>query len=212
MKPFLAAALLLAAVPAQTRICVSGVVVTSGFTICQQGETHRLADTSVYLRSSTVNLNAFLGQNVRVDGTDIGLLCRVLDVTAATPAPATLELCGTPMPGCSIKFKVGPGAVGSYALAASFGSGILPLGCSPPDMLDGTWLLGSPAVTIVVAPFSGPFGEYTWPLPNNPSLQGVSLRFQGARQDTAPVGPAQFTNVLPVQLVPFMPPCGSINC
>lgn len=209
MRFLLAATLLLAAVPAQTRICVSGVVEDAGFTICMQGETHRLADTPVYLRSNTINLASFLGQNVRVDGIDIGLMCRVLDVTAVTPAPATLELCGTPMPGCSIKFKVGPFGVGLWALAASFGSGFLPLGCSPPDFLDGTWLLGSPAVTLVVAPFSGPFGEFTWPLPNSPSLQGISLRFQGARQDT---GPVQFTNVLPVLLVPFMPPCGSLNC
>jgi hypothetical protein len=51
-----------------------------------------------------------------------------------------------------------------------------------------------------------------WPLPNDPSLQGVHLRFQGARQDIGPVGPVQLTNVLPVTLVPFLPPCGSINC
>ena len=211
MKSIFAAALLLAAVPAQN-ICVTGVLEPSGFTICMQGETHHLADTPVFLRSNTINLNAFLGQNVRVEGTDIGLLCRVLDVTSATPAGATLELCGTPMPGCSIKLKVGPGAIGQWALAASFGSGFLPLGCAPPDMLDGTWLLGTPAVTLVVAPFTGPFGEYIWPLPNDPSLQGIQLMFQGARQDFGPIGPIQFTNVLPVQLIPFMPPCGSINC
>ena len=78
--------------------------------------------------------------------------------------------------------------------------------------LDGTVLLGSPAITLVVAMFSGPFGEYVWALPNDPSLSGVQLQFQGARQDIGPVGPIQLTNVLPVQLVPFLPPCGSINC
>lgn len=212
MKCLLAASFLLAIAPAQSRVCITGVVEAVGPTICMQGETHRLAATSVYLRSNVINLGQFVGQNVRVDGNDIGLLCHVLDVTAVSPARARLELCGTPMPGCSIKLKVGPGAIGRYALAVSFGPGYLPLGCSPPDFLDGTWLLGSPAITLVVATFGGPFGEYVWPIPNNPSLQGVQLRFQGARQDIGPVGPVEFTNVLPVGLVPFMPPCGSINC
>jgi len=212
MKAILLASLLAGLASAQSSVCVTGLVQAVGPTICMQGETHVLAGTQVYLRSNLLNLNQFLGQLVRIEGNDIGLVCHVLDVSAVRPAPATLTSCGTPMPGCSMKLKVGPGAIGRYALVASFGSGFQPMGCSPPDWLDGTLLLGSPSYTLAFAMFGGPFGEYVWPIPNQPSLQGVQIWFQGVRQDIGPVGPIELTNVLRVQLVPFMPPCGSINC
>jgi len=192
---------------------VSGVVEpVGGPTICMQGETHRLADTTVMLKSSLVNLSQYVGQLVRVEGRDVGLVCNVLDVTAVTPTYAQLETCGTPMPGCPIKVKVGPGAIGRYAILASFGPGFLPIGCAPPDFVDGTMLLRSPAITLVVAMFPGPYGEFVWQIPNQPSLQGVQIWFQGARQDIGPVGPVQLTNSVRLLIVPFMPPCGGINC
>jgi len=212
MKSLLSLSLCAAAV-AQAPVCLSGTVQpVGGPTICMQGETHRLVDTSVLLKSSTVNLNQYVGQLVRIEGRDIGLVCNVIDVTAVTPTYAQLAICGTPMPGCQIKVKVGPGAIGQYAILASFGTGFLPIGCAPPDFVDGTMLLRSPALTLVVAMFPGPYGELVWQIPNQPSLQGVQIWFQGARQDVGPVGPVQLTNSARILIVPFMPPCGGINC
>jgi hypothetical protein len=197
---------------AQT-VCVSGVVQPVNTpTICMQGETHLLAGTPVFLRSATIALQQYVGQNVRVEGVDIGLVCRVLDVSAVGPAPAELAMCGTPMPGCSLRFKVTPGAIGQYGLFGSLASGMEPLGCAPPAGLDGTLLLDWPIHTFVVALFPGPVGDYVWPLPNTPSVQGVQVFVQGARQDLGPVGPIQFTNALRFTIVPFMPPCGGVNC
>lgn len=212
MKHLLSTLVLAAAAIAQTPVCVTGVVQPVGPTICMQGETHMLADTQIMLRSQLVNLQQYVGQLVRVEGNDIGLMCRVLDVAAVAPAPATLESCGTPMPGCQMKFKVQPGAIGRYALVASLSPGFQPWGCSPPDWIDGSLLVGTPSVTLVVAMFPGPSGDYVWQIPNTPSLAGVALWFQGARQDIGPVGPVQLTNTLRVVLVPFMPPCGGIGC
>ncbi|HEX6812856.1 MAG TPA: hypothetical protein VF384_14615 [Planctomycetota bacterium] len=213
MKTILAMASFAAFAATQSQVCVSGVVqpVTSP-TICMQGETHYLAGTSLFLRSTVVPLAQFVGQNVRVQGPDIGLVCRVLDVTAIFPAPARLESCGTPMPGCSMRFKLTPGAIGQYGLFGSLGPGFAPLGCAPPDVFDGSLLLGWPLHTFVIALFTGPAGDYVWPLPNTPAIQGVQVWMQGARQDIGPIGPIQFTNLVRFTIVPFMPPCGGINC
>lgn len=213
MKHVLSTVLFAAAVAAQSPVCATGVVQpVTGPTICMQGETHTLLGTQVMLRSQLVNLQQYVGQLVRVEGPDIGVTCRVLDVAAVTPARATLVSCGTPMPGCPMKFKVGPGAIGRYALVVSFRAGYQPFGCAPPDWIDGTLLLGSPAITLVVAMFPGPSGDYVWQIPNSPSLVGTRLWFQGARQDIGPVGPVELTNTVPVVLSPFMPPCGGIGC
>lgn len=215
MHRTLLAALLASAavVPAQSPVCATGVIEpVGGPSICQQGETHRLAGTRVLLRSSTVNLATHVGQNVRIEGVDIGLLCTVVEVNVVTAPLATLEHCGTPMPGCAVKFKVGPGAIGRWALLASFGQAFQPLGCVGRDFLDGTLLLTLPAVTVGFGMFTGPFGEVVLAIPNVPALSGTTLWLQGARQDIGPVGPVEFTNSEVLQLVPFMPPCGGINC
>lgn len=197
---------------AQT-ICVSGVVQpVPGPTICMQGETHYLAGTQVYLRSSAVPLAQLVGQNVRLEGLDVGLVCRVIDVSAAAPASARLTYCGTPMPGCSLRFKVEPGAIGMYGLFGSLAPAFVPLGCAPPSSIDGTLLLDAPIHVFVVAFFPGPSGDYVWAIPNIPSVAGTQVWFQGARQDIGPVGPIEFTNAQRILIAPFMPPCGGINC
>jgi hypothetical protein len=213
MKTMLFAALLATAAAAQTPVCVSGVVLpVGGPTICMQGETHILEGTRVYLRSATVDLTRWVGQLVRVEGTDIGLVCNVIDVAQVTNAHAVLRHCGTPMPGCTIKLQVGPGALGQWALFASFAPGFLPLGCAPPGFtLDGTLLLQSPTV-LAIGMFPGPWGELLVPIPSTPALQGLRVWFQGARRDIGPIGPAQLTNSEVITIVPFMPPCGGINC
>lgn len=198
---------------AQRPFCITGVVepVVSA-TVCMQGETHRIAGTGVYLRSSLVNLAPYVGQVVRVTGSDIGLTCRVVDVFTVSAPPAQLTGCGTPMPGCPIRLRVGPASLGQWALFGSFTSGFVPLGCSPPDGIDGTILLGLPTFALASGLLTGTGGEHTIQIPAVPALAGVRVWFQGARQDLGPVGPPQLTNVVEMQLVPFMPVCGPVNC
>jgi hypothetical protein len=214
MRTLIFVGLLLTTAAAQSPVCASGVVrPVTGPTICMQGETHMLADTRLYLRSATIDLNRYNNQLVRIEGTDIGVTCRVVAVSAVYDAPAVLRHCGTPMPGCPIKLQVGPGALGRWALFASFGQGVLPLGCAPPGFwLDGTFFLAVPAETLSLGFFGGAWGEYTIPIPAIMSLAGMRLWFQGARQDIGPIGPVQFTNAEQITVVPFMPPCGGINC
>ena len=49
-------------------------------------------------------------------------------------------------------------------------------------------------------------------LPADLSLTGVSLWFQGARQDIGPVGPLQATNAVCFTILGPSPPCISPGC
>lgn len=205
-------ALLAPPVPAQGPVCVTGRVVPVGPTICQQGETHMLECARVFLRSSSVNLARYNGQIVRIEGRDIGLLCTVLDVNRVTPAPATLIRCGSPSPGCPIKLKVCPGAIGRWWLFGSFRPGFRPVDCQGMRFFaDGSLLLGVPGVTLVSGMPLGTCGELTINIPADPALTGLQAWFQGVRQDIGPVGPLQLTNAECVTLLP-MRPCSVPNC
>lgn len=202
------------ALAGQTPVCVSGLLEpVPGPTICQQGETHWFAAARVYLRSNTVNLASFAGQVVQVEGPDIGLLCRVIDVRrVAAPAPALLVSCGSPMAGCPVRVEVqGPG-LGFAILAASTGAGFQPLGCGGLGALEGTLLLGSPAVVLVAGTTgTGELGV-TIPIPLQNALVGVGILFQGAHATIGPVGPLHLTNVERIVVSPLLPPCLPITC
>lgn len=200
---------LVATTPAQ--VCLNGVLEpVGGPTICQQGETHLVSGTRVYLRSRTVDLNRWNGQLVRIEGSDISVTCRVLDVTQVTLPTAVLRLCGSPSPGCPVKLTVGPGAIGQWLLFGSFQQGYQPFGCTFP--VDGTLLLGGAISTVSGGMFGGPSGDTVIFIPLNPALVGLRVLFQGARQDIGPIGPPQLTNVELLVLSPFMPPCQPLNC
>ncbi len=214
MRAAFLAALLCAAANAQGSVCLTGEVVpVGGPTICMQGETHRIQHTRVFLKSSVLDLNRFNGMVVRISGRGIGVTCTVIDVVDVQLPRAVLTRCGSPSPGCPIKLKLCPGGLGRWWLWGSFsGPGYLPIGCVPPDFIDGTVLLGLPAITIVHGTVIGLCGEYILRIPNDPSLVGVRAWFQAARQDIGPVGPITISNVEFLQLAPFMPPCAPINC
>lgn len=199
---------------AQSPLCITGVVeAVGGFTICMQGETHRIAGTRVYLRSALVNLNQHVGQLVHITGSDIGITCRVVDVFTVSAPRALLTGCGTPMPGCPYRLRVGPAALGQWALFGAFTDGFVPVGCTPPDSIDGTILLGQPTFALASGLLTGTgSGDHTIQIPAVPALAGVRVWFQGARQDIGPVGPPQLTNVVEILMVPFMPVCGPVNC
>lgn len=203
------ALLLATAIPAQ--VCLNGVLEpVGGPTICQQGETHLVAGTRVYLRSRTVDLNRWNGQLVRIEGNDISVTCRVLEVTQVTPPTAVLRWCGSPSTGCPVKLTVGPGAIGQWLLFGAFQQGYQPLGCVFP--VDGTLLLGGTIATVNGGMFGGPSGDTVIFIPLSPALVGMRVLFQGARQDIGPLGPPQLTNLELLVLSPFMPPCQPLGC
>ena len=202
-----------AALAAQAPVCVSGIVEpVPGPTICQNGETHWFAAASVYLRSSTVNLAALVGHTVQVQGTDVGLLCHVIDVQqVADPAPVAMSSCGSPMLGCPVRLRVSGPGLGFAVLAGSVARAFQPLGCSGPGPT-GTILLGPPIVTLV----SGTTGlgtiDVLVPIPPNPALQGVSVWFQGAHMTIGPIGPIVTSDVVRIVVTPLLPPCAPTNC
>ncbi|HET6202425.1 MAG TPA: hypothetical protein VFI25_06450 [Planctomycetota bacterium] len=176
MIPRLACALVLVGSGASAQVIVNGIVQpVPGPTICMQGETHLLECTSVFLRSSTIDLNNFVGQTVRVTGVDVGLLCTVIEVTSAVPAGVTLDFNGAPTPGGTVAFTVcvftsNPPHV--YALFVSPSSGYLPL-----DPILGTALLGPPVV-LFGAGFTFGCSNVPVSIPPDPSLVGASFWIQ----------------------------------
>src|SRR5262245_49385030 len=135
MNRSLAPALLFLASPALAQtgvpIKVTGIVQpVPGPTICMQGETHFLECTSVYLKSSTVNLNAWVGQTVNVTGVDVGITCHVIDVTSVATSGVTLSWSGAATPGGTITFSCcvfGPNPPHPFFLYFSNASGFFPI-------------------------------------------------------------------------------------
>lgn len=198
---------------AQT-VCVTGELQpVPGPTLCQQGETHWLPAEEVYLRSTGVNLQQYVGRTVTVHGTDIGLLCRVLDVRQVDdPAPVQLVSCGSPSLSCPFRVAVqGPG-IGFAVLAASFSRGFTPLGCPVNDPIQGTLLLGAPAEIVALGPTGTGNLGLTIQIPANNALVGATVVFQGAHNTIGPVGPVILSNLVELRVTPLLPPCGAINC
>ncbi len=209
----LSVALCASFLPAQLAgtVCITGrLEPVQGFTICQQGETHHLADTAVYLKSSTVNMVPFEGQIVHVVGRDIGVTCRVLDVSQITPAAATLTWCGSPSTCCPIKLKLCPGGIGRGVVVAGTTTTFQPVGCGATGFLDGTLLIAN-SVPIWVGVL-GTCADIPISVPCDNSLVGAAVLFQGARQDIGPIGPLVLTNVVRIVLAPYLPPCAPTNC
>ena len=198
---------------ASAQVCVTGVIETApAISVCQQRLTHRLSSTRVHLISSTIDLNRYLGQNVRVTGRDVGVTCTVLDVSRVDPPPAELSWCGSGSTGCPLKLKVCPAGVGRYWLFLGLRVGFRPLGCGGSAPIDGSLLVQEPIIPLVGGNLGAGCGELTLPVPLDNALVGVSLFFQAARQDIGPVGPLELTNLGFVRLTPLMPPCAPTNC
>lgn len=209
----LAAIALFGATPrTQNQVCVTGVVrPESGPSICTQRYTHALENTRVKLVSRVINLDQYVGRNVKVMGPLVGVTCPIVDVAQVfDPPPATLEFCGTPQTSCPVKLKLCPIGMGRGWLLVGFGADFVPVGCSTSGFLDGSLLVANP---ILVWNFgAGVCGELLLIVPTDPSLLGLTLWFQGARQDIGPIGPLELSNVTTFRITPFMPPCGPVNC
>ena len=192
----------LATTAAAQTVTVTGVVETAGPSICLDG-THVLECTSVRLKSDVVDLDAFLGQNVRLVGEQTAP-CPVITVEQVFPFPlATLVACGAPTPGCPMRFRVGPAAVSQFLLFASGTPGYAPAG-----PVKGTWLLGAPVVLVA----SGSLDPVDVVIPDDPAVIGLSVWLQAARRDIGPIGPWTLSNAVCFTITGPSPPCFSLDC
>jgi hypothetical protein len=198
---------------AQAPVCITGVLEpVPGPTICQQGETHWFAAARVYLKSSTVNLAAHVGSTVRIEGTDVGLLCHVIDVTQIfDPAPVVLTSCGSAMVGCGVRVRVNGPGLGFVLLAASTNRAYQPLGCGAAS-LHGTVLLAQPIATLVGMVDGNGTVSALASIPPNPAFLGAQLWFQGAHLPIGPVGALELSDVVEIVVAPLLPPCAPTNC
>jgi hypothetical protein len=184
---------------ASAQVVFTGVIEKAALpSICME-ETHYLtctapdpaAPTGVLLKSTTLDLNQFVGQVASFTAVTAGVTCLIYDVTAVdTTPPAWLEMCGTAGLGCPLRFRVQPSsALGQYWLWMSPSPGF-----SPIDPVTGTALLGPGFV--LVAQGSTPPGRFDVVVPADAALIGLDLWLQGARRDIGPLGPVQATNAV----------------
>ncbi len=191
-------------------VSITGLVVPTPGPIGCGPATHLVSGTNVFLWSDTVSLDASVGKLVQL----LGIVtpspssgCHVIKVALVidTP-PATLEWCGSPQPGCSVKFRICPAGLSQYWLFASMSQAFKPL-----SLTRGTWLLGDPSF-LVAQGSAGMCGEVTFVVPPLPSTVGINVWVQGARRDIGPVGPVSLTNVVVLTLMPVGPPCVPPGC
>jgi hypothetical protein len=211
----LALLLLALAAPAQVTgpgqdVSVTGVVVPLPGPIGCGPATHMLMCTQVFLYGDTALLQSLVGKNVRLLGTEAsvsGASCHLVKVAGAEAPPVSLDWCGSPTPGCALRFVVCPGAIAQFWLFASPAEGYHPL--AP---IKGTWLLGDPAFLLATGVGGGPCHDFDVTVPPDPVLIGVTVHLQAARRDIGPAGPIQLTNSICITILPSTMPCVPPNC
>ena len=200
-------ALFVAPALAQTATFTAIIEPATQPSICQE-ETHLVACNGALLKSTTLDLNQYVGKPYRFTAKLGGVTCNVWNVTAVAGAPATLTFCGSAAPGCPIRLRVGPsGVIGMWFLWWSPSSAFVPL-----DATLGTLMLGAPAYSLGSGPTATATPYFETVLPSSPALVGLTVFAQGARMDIGPVGPLQLTNPTCFTIAPFMPPCATPGC
>lgn len=185
---------------------ITGVVQPNTGVVCANA-THGLECTKVSLVSGNIDLTLFEGQMVKLLGNQTGATCPTIQVTGVQQPPSTLEWCGSPSPGCTMKFKVCPGGLSQYWLFASLGQGYKPL---HPNK--GTWLLGDPFYLLAQGLGGGACHELSVQVPPVPIIVGLEVWMQGARRDIGPVGPITLTNAICFTITPPTPGCLAPSC
>ncbi|QDU85421.1 hypothetical protein Pla163_25500 [Planctomycetes bacterium Pla163] len=183
---------------------------------CQE-ETHYIRCTgpfpgqeagSVLVKSTTLDLDQFIGVPMRFTCVAAGVTCLIYDITDATPATSYLTWCGTPAPGCPVRFRVGPtGVLGVYALFVSAAPGFVPL-----DPITGTAFLSQPVILVASGTTFGATAAVDLAIPSDPSWVGTRLWFQGVRADVGPVGPLEATDPACFTVLPSTVPCFLPGC
>ena len=102
--------------------------------------------------------------------------------------------------------------MGLAFLAASTSSGNIPVGCLSVNGLEGSLLLGLPAVILSSGVTGTGIFDLTFTIPSNNSLIGIGVWLQGAHATIGPVGPLVLTNVQQFVTTPLLPPCAPTNC
>jgi hypothetical protein len=198
----------LAARPAPAQVVFTGEIEKATLASFCQEETHVLECAGVLLKSSALDLAAFEGKVFEFTAEARGVECLIYDVTAVESASAHLVRCGNPVPGCPMRFRVGPtGVIGQYWLWLALSPTFLPL-----DQVTGTWMLNPPFFLLGSGLTFGDGSAVDIVLPPDPSLTGLTLFLQGARQDIGPIGPIELTNPLCFQILGPSPPCFEPDC
>lgn len=147
---------------------------------CAPTATHIVKDTAVLLKSSTLNLDAFLGVTKRIIGSNQTVTCPIIEVTAVENGTFSVSVCNAPALGCAVTLDMCPSPTqGQYLLFVSPALGFAPAGVATGSFLLNPLFLtiGSGANTAVCqsAPLflSGPS-----------TLVGLELWFQAASVPT----------------------------
>jgi hypothetical protein len=193
----------------------TGVVVPAsdvGGSVCVANASHAMACNGglFFLTSSSLDLDAFLGQNVKLTMSLVSPGCPLYEVTAVdTTPPATLTLCGTAGGlGCPFRLRSGPGALSEHWVLASAGPGFVPLGVNK-----GAFLLELPFLIVGHAVAGGVEGPaFDFVMPDDPSLIGLHVFAQSARRDVGPVGPIQFGNAVCWEILGYTLLCHDLDC
>ncbi len=190
------------------QVVFTGVIEKATIPSFCQEETHILTCSGVRLKSSTLDLSKYEGINTKFTADSRGVTCTIYDVTAAEPPTATLVACGNPVPGCPMRFRVGPtGVIGQWLLFLAFDSAFVPMTAPL-----GSLQLATPIVFLAQGQTFGPTAALDVNLPNNLALSGLELHMQGLRQDIGPVGPLELTNAICFTILGPSPPCIQPGC
>ncbi len=201
MRSLVSLALLLAALPladAQT-VSVTGRIEALGAPEpCAPGATHRIQETGVHLRSSSVDLNAVFG-NRTFTGVDVGGSCPLIDVQSVASAKFSLSVCNHPGIGCSVTLDMCPAPTPATVLMFVSGQ----TGYLPVDASTGTLLLGPPLFSLATVGSTAVCQSLPLTLNVPGALVGLDVFFQGASLPPSyPASPALFSNLAKMTIQP----------
>lgn len=201
------ASVLASAARAQTATFTAIIEQATVPSVCQE-ETHLVSCNGTRLKSTTLDLNKYVGKPFEFTAQLGGVTCEVWNVTSVALPKGTLTHCGSAALGCPMRLRVGPsGVIGQWFLWYSLASDFQPL-----DPTTGTLMLGAPLHFLASGPTAGPNQTFDFVMPTDPALIGLKFFTQGARMDIGPVGPLTLTNPTCFTVAPFLPPCGPANC
>ena len=181
----------------------------------EPSHTLECSDGTLYLVSATVDLDAYVGQNVKAYGQTI-FECPYIDVQSVeVPAPVTLDLCGTGGFGCPVRLRSGPGGLAQHTLFVALAAGFFPL-----NPAKGSVLLGEPFFQIASKASTGPGAgaAFDFTIPPIPALIGAKLYFQTVRKpltittDVSPPGPPVLSNAACLEIVGVTAFCVDPDC
>jgi hypothetical protein len=216
IRTFLATLILASAAFAQggttpQLVGITGVVVPAGPTICNPGVQYKLDCTDVYLVDlSGVDIASLVGSNVQIVGKQLpSSTCIILDVISVTKPPdSSLEFCGTPALGCTIRMKVCPPGLSQFWLFAAVDNGYFPFLSTD----KGTWLLGNPFITLTSGFMDLACAQIDIVIPPMPILVGVDVWMQSARKQFGPNQLPQLGNAICFEILPPVVPCITPSC